>query len=252
MDIFLQEVMGNACSELLNAGSPEAALKKIASKLDDVSTLKKEDIYVLSAILGTMFHQDYCDGRKLDKPLPDGRVNNPREKVLNTPDDELFVQQVREGRIPQSETLHFDENGRLIQDIANTQFVFLSPHWQDENFNAGLAASQLVISFWKKIEQCKSEEELNELLENIAAAIHVSWIMRKNLYKDVDQKGQVLYTNEELGEQYSMLPKDEQKKDRDHVDMARDLVERLIKFKEQIRGNKNSKGEVPPPDGPAF
>lgn len=252
MDIFLQEVMDNACAELVKAGSPEEALKRIAPRLEKVSTLKKEDIYVLAAVLGTMFHQDYCNGRKLDKPLPDGRVNNPREKVLNTPDDARFVQRVRDGQIPQSVALHFNEAGQLVQDIANTQFVFLSPHWQDENFNAGLAASQLVISFWKKIENSKTEEEMNELLECIAAAIHVAWIMRKNLYKEVDQNGNVLYTNEELGEQYSMLTKEEQKKDRDHVDMAKDLIHRLLKFKEQYLASKQNGETVPPQPGSNF
>ena len=214
---------------LENAGETPEILKIIAKQIETKEDLKKEDYLVLGGILGSMLHKAYCDGRKLEKPNENGLVNNPRIKTLGSQIDKEFVADVLSGKISQSPTLFVDEKGMVNMDIANTDFVHLSPYWQKDNFLAGCAAARSIATSWEGLMH-ENEVVRNFVTVAVANAIHESWLARGNIYYDVVEKDgkTTVYTNDNLSTAYVNLPLDEQEKDLEHVRMAQKLLEELF------------------------
>lgn len=215
---------------ILKTTNPAEVIDEIAKRHKDLKTLSVDEQNLLGAILGSLLHEGYCNGRKLDKPNEQGLPNNPRVKKLTEPIDQDFVASVVASGRTNGTTL-FVEDGVLCMDIANTPFASLSPYWQKDNFMAGCAATRSVMTFWNELNS--DNEALREFVAvAIANAIHESWIARENIYYDV-VNGKV-YTNEPLATSYINLPQDEKDKDLLHYKMAIQMIDMLVaKMKEK-------------------
>ncbi len=190
-----------------------------------------EDQCLIGGMLGYMLHDAYCESRKLDKPNENGLPNNPREKKLTDPMDAEFVQAVLDGKIPQSETLYI-KDGVVCMDIANTNFVNLSPYWQKDNFMAGKTAARSVITCWDGLTH-ENPEVQKYVTIAVANGIHEAWISRDNIYYD-EYQGQI-YTNQQLDTAYIYLPDDEKDKDLEHMIMAKSVIGKLCKSLTQAK-----------------
>lgn len=190
-------------------------ISEMAQSSKSLKEVSLDSQYMLGAILGSMLHQSYCDGRRLEEPLENGLVNNPREKELTEPLDRDFVLGVLEGRIPKDETLYV-KDGRVFMDIANRDFTQLSPHWQYDNFMAGCCAARSVLTNWEGLTH-NSEEVREFTTVAVANGIHEAWIAR----------GNVGDYNADLATAYVNLPVDEQAKDLGHFTMATGLIDSL-------------------------
>ena len=184
-----------------------------------------EDQHLIGAMMGYMLHDAYCQSRKLDKPNEQGLANNPREKKLTDPMDAEFVQKVLDGEVPQSATLYV-KNGVVCMDIANTDFVHLSPYWQKDNYMAGKTAARSVITMWHGLTH-ENPEVQKYVTMAVANGIHEAWISRDNIYYD-EYEGQI-FTNQDLDTAYIYLPDDEKDKDLEHLIMAKSVIGKLCK-----------------------
>ena len=204
-----------------------------------------DDQRLIGAMMGYMLHDAYCQSRKLDKPNEQGLPNNPREKKLTDPMDAEFVQKVIDGKIPQSETLYV-KNGVVCMDIANTDFVNLSPYWQKDNYMAGKTAARSVITMWGGLTH-ENPEVQKYVTIAVANGIHESWISRDNIYYD-EYEGQI-FTNQDLDTAYIYLPDDEKDKDLEHLKMAKSVIGKLCKSLAQAKED-DKKADGPTTDGP--
>ena len=185
--------------------------------------VSREDQHLISAILGSMLHQDYCDSRRLDQPNEQGLKNNPREKKLTNDIDAEFVQSVLNGEIPQSNTLYV-RDGRVYMDIANTEFINLSPYWKKDNFMAGKAAVGSILTCWEGL--VHENPEVKKFVEiAVACGIHEAWRARDNVYYD-EYNGET-FTNEDLDVAFCDLSDEEKAKDVTHIGMAYRLMNKL-------------------------
>lgn len=235
-EVYVNRVLKDV-SEALSGKDVYQVINEIAKRTKKNLVMSKEDQLILGGVLGAMLHSAYCKSRELpeDKRV-DGLKNNPRPKVLNNAIDENFIADVKEGRIPQSKTLYLDEKGRVVMDIANTDFVNLSPYWKKDNFMAGCAAARSVLTSWEGL--MHENPIVREFVEvAVANAIHEAWIARGNVYYS-EYQGQV-YTNQELDTAYINLPQDEKEKDLEHYKMAKELILELEKEMEKHRAGKN-------------
>ena len=82
------------------------SMHAIIERAKKEKVISLEDQHLIGAMMGYMLHDAYCESRKLPEPNEKGLKNNPREKKLNDPLDAEFVQDVLDGKIPQSETLY--------------------------------------------------------------------------------------------------------------------------------------------------
>lgn len=199
-------------------------LEKIAFGVDNLAGISREDQLVLGAILGSLLHKSYCDGRRLDeeKAKALNLKNEPRVKLLNQELDKFFIEDVLSGKIPQSKTLVVSE-GFVKLDIANTPFTELSPYWQYDNFMAGSAAIRSIVTNWAGLSN--DNGEIRKYVEvGVANAIHEAWIARGNVYEDASN------TNKQLETAYINLPEAEKDKDLKHFVMAKDLVLQVTKL----------------------
>lgn len=203
-----------------------------------------EDQHLIGAILGSLLHQAYCDSRKLDKPNEQGLKNNPRIKKLTDEMDSEFVRGVVNGETKQSPTLFINENGVVCMDIANTEFVNLSPFWKKDNYMAGKTAARTIITTWDGLTH--ENPEVRKYIEiAVANSIHESWISRGNVYYDTD--GSQIYTNQELDNAYIYLPDDEKNKDLEHMVMSMKLISGLLEgLKKGKETSKDDKTTVTP------
>ena len=234
---FIERELDRVCSEL-NGKDVVQVLNEIAERSKKSLVLSAEDQSVLGAVLGAMLHKDYCDSRRLPSPNQDGLINNPRPKVLNDPLDANFIERVHAGDIPLGKTLYLDDRGRVVMDIANTDFINLSPHWQKDNFMAGCAASRTVVCALQNKELLDNPQFREFAMTMIGNAIHEAWLARENIYYDED--GNQVYTNKELNTAFVQLPADEKDKDLKHYVMARSLIEDLYKLMREKRAKMES------------
>ena len=198
--------------------------------------VSREDQHLISAILGSMLHQDYCDSRRLDKPNENGLINNPREKKLTEELDVEFAQDVLGGKIPQSPTLYV-RDGKVFMDIANTEFINLSPFWKKDNFMAGKAAIGSILTCWEGL--VHENPEVKKYVEiAVANGIHESWRARGNVYYD-EYEGEV-FTNEELDIAFCDLSDEEKAKDVSHIGMAYRLMKRICSELSKRNNSKQS------------
>ena len=200
------------------------ALDYIYERAKSTGKITLEDQHLLGGILGSMLHESYCESRKLDKPNEQGLANNPREKKLTDPMDAEFVQEVLDGKIPQSETLYV-KDGVVCMDIANTEFIKLSPYWKKDNYMAGKTAARSVITCWDGLTH-ENPEVQKFVTVAVANSIHEAWISRGNVYYD-EYQGEV-FTNEELDNALIFLDEAEQKKDVEHMIMANNTIGKIV------------------------
>ena len=214
------------------------AIDAITKKAKETRTITLEDQHLIGAILGSMLHEAYCNSRKLDTPNENGLQNNPREKKLTDPLDAEFVQEVLDGKIPQSKTLYV-KDGTVCMDIANTEFVNLSPYWKKDNYMAGKTAARSIITCWDGLTH-ENPEIQKFVTIAVANGIHEAWISRDNIYYD-EYEGQI-FTNAELDTAYIYLSDDEKDKDLEHMIMAKNVIGKLVdsisKQKEETNINK--------------
>ena len=242
-DAYMKKVL-NEVSSILKNSNPIEIINDIAKKNKNLTTITVKEQYLLGAILGSLLHEAYCNGRKLDKPNEQGLPNNPRIKKLTSDIDQDFVKQAIMTGKDNGVTLFFQDDV-LCMDIANTPFESLSPYWQKDNFLAGCAATRSVISSWEGLTH--DDKKIRDFVTvAVANAIHEAWIARENIYYDKD--GNQVYTNEELATSYISLPKDEQDKDLVHYQMAFEMISALLekmKEKNSTKGSNNPKGSQP-------
>ena len=239
-EVYINRVLKEV-SEALSGKDVYQVIDEIAKRSKNSLVLSKEDQLILGGVLGAMLHSAYCKSRELpeDKRV-DGLPNNPRPKVLSNAIDEQFIEAVKEGKIPMSKTLYFDEKGRVVMDIANTDFVNLSPYWKKDNFLAGCAAARSVLTSWEGL--MHENSIVREFVEvAVANAIHEAWIARGNVYYS-EYQGQV-YTNQELDTAYVNLPQEEKDKDLEHYKMAKQLITELAKEMEKHKASTKNGGQ---------
>ena len=225
---YVRDVLSTASSRVAGQ-SASSLISEIAKDTKDLKGVSLEDQYAMGAMLGSMLHQSYCDGRKREEPNEDGLPNEPRIKQLSESLDKEFVLGVLEGRIEKDSTLYV-ENGKVFMDIANRTFSQLSPHWQYDNFMAGCCAARSVLTNWEGLTH--DNEQVREFTTvAVANGIHEAWIAR----------GNVGDWNADLATAYVNLPVDEQDKDLGHYVMAKGLVESL---RQEIVANQDQ-ADVP-------
>jgi len=217
------------------------SMNAIIERAKKEKTISLEDQHLIGAMMGYMLHDAYCQSRKLDKPNEQGLANNPREKKLTDPMDAEFVQEVLDGKIPQSATLYV-KDGVVCMDIANTDFVHLSPYWKKDNYMAGKTAARSVITCWDGLTH-ENPEVQKFVTIAVANGIHEAWISRDNVYYD-EYQGQI-FTNQELDTAYIYLPDDEKDKDLEHLVMAKSVIGKLCKSLTQAKEDEKKT------DGPA-
>ena len=211
---YVVKTLKNATENIKGKNVTEL-ISKIANESKDMTTISLENQTILGAILGSMLHKAYCDGRKLEAPLENGLTNNPRIKVLDNELDADFIQDVLSGKIPTSKTL-WVEDGKVQLDIANTSFANLSPYWQYDNFMAGMCAARSVITNWEGM--MHKDPQVKKYVEiAVANGIHESWIAR----------GNVGDWNQDLAIAYINLSDYEKDKDLQHYQMATKLISYL-------------------------
>lgn len=210
------------------------SIEAITKKAKETRVITLEDQHLIGAILGSMLHEAYCNSRKLDKPNEQGLLNNPREKKLTDPLDAEFVQDVLDGKIPQSNTLYV-RDGKVCMDIANTEFVNLSPYWKKDNYMAGKTAARSIITCWDGLNH-ENQEVKKYVTIAVANGIHEAWISRDNIYYD-EYEGQI-FTNAELDTAYIYLPDDEKDKDLEHMIMAKNVIGKLADSISNIKEDK--------------
>ena len=205
----------NFVSSKLKDSNVKELLTNIATRYKDLKSIELEDQLTISGILGSYLHQAYCDGRRLETPLENGLVNEPRIKELSDDLDKMFVKDVLLGKIPESDVL-FVKEGKVFMDIANTSFENLSPYWQYDNFMAGACAARSVITNWDGITHENSQVR-QYVTVAVANSIHEAWIAR----------GNVAEWNEDLETAYINLSEEEKAKDLVHYQMATQMMEAL-------------------------
>lgn len=240
-EVYVNRVLKDV-SAALSGKDVYQVINEIAKRTKRNLVMSKEDQLILGGVLGAMLHSAYCKSRELPaSERVNGLPNNPRPKVLNSAIDETFIEDAKNGKIPLSNTLYFDEKGRLVMDIANTDFVNLSPYWKKDNFLAGCAAARSVLTSWEGL--MHENPVVREFVEvAVANAIHEAWIARGNVYYS-EYQGQV-YTNQELDTAYINLPQEEKDKDLEHYKMAKELIAELEKELEKHK--KSAKGGSQP------
>ena len=220
---YVREILATA-SERIEGQSVASLISGIAKETKDLKGVSLENQYAMGAILGSMLHQSYCDGRRLEQPNENGLANEPRIKELNASLDRDFVLGVLEGRIEKDSTLYV-EGGKVFMDIANRNFSQLSPHWQYDNFMAGCCAARSVLTNWEGLTH--DNEQVREFTTvAVANGIHEAWIAR----------GNVGDWNADLATAYVNLPVEEQDKDLGHYVMASGLIDSL---RQEIIANQN-------------
>lgn len=217
MDIaYVTKQLSDVSAQIDNC-DVKTILTQIAKRSKDLKNINPNDQSVMAGILGSYLHQAYCDGRRLEKPLENGLVNNPRVKQLSDALDQNYINDVLTGKIPTSNTL-WVEDGHVFMDIANTQFAKLSPYWQYDNFMAGGCAARSVITNWDGITH-ENPQVREYVTIAVANAIHESWIAR----------GNVGDWNKNLETAYINLPMEEKDKDLVHYKMATQMISALQK-----------------------
>lgn len=233
MNYYLYKI--NQILSLMTGKDTTELLDEISTRIvkdgDKVSNITQIEQGILAGILGSMLHSAYCNGRRLsaqqreELSVPLEIANNPRMKVLGKELDAEFVQKVLSGEIPQSPTLFVDKKGNVVMDIANRQFVELSPYWQKENFNAGEAAVRLVVANWDALKG--NNPKIKEWVTYaVSTAIHEAWLARDNVYRE--ETDEAVYTNAELDTAFNQLTEEEQKKDSIQLDMAMSVMDQLM------------------------
>lgn len=210
----IREILATA-AERIEGKAFATVISEIAKETKDLKGVSLENQYTMGAILGSMLHQSYCDGRRREEPTENGLPNEPRIKELSESLDKEFVLGVLEGRIEKDSTLYV-EGGKVFMDIANRNFSQLSPHWQYDNFMAGCCAARSVLTSWEGLTH--DNEQVREFTTvAVANGIHEAWIAR----------GNVGDWNADLATAYVNLPVEEQDKDLGHYVMASGLIESL-------------------------
>lgn len=228
MTMILEEVSKN-----LKGKNAYEVIQAVAQRSNGL-VVDQKDQYLLGGILGSMLHSAYCDSRKLPEKNADGLENNPRLKEIKEPIDENFIKMVKDGVIPTSKTLFFDENGKLFMDIANTNFINLSPYWKKDNFMAGCAAARSILTNWEGLTH--ESANVRKYVEiGVANAIHEAWIARGNVY--YSEYNGTVYTNKELDTAYVNLSQDEKDKDLEHFVMAKNLIAEIVKEMNKTHGS---------------
>ena len=211
---YVRQVLATS-SERIAGKSAAGLISEIAKGTKDLKGVSLEDQYAMGAMLGSMLHQAYCDGRRREEPTEDGLPNEPRIKQLSDSLDKEFILGVLEGKIERDATLYV-EGGKVFMDIANRSFSQLSPYWQYDNFMAGCCAARSVLTNWEGLTH--DNEQVREFTTvAVANGIHEAWIAR----------GNVGDWNADLATAYVNLPVDEQEKDLGHYVMASGLVDSL-------------------------
>ena len=88
-DAYMKKVLGEV-GVVLKQYDPVTIVDTIAKNHNDLQTLSVVEQNLLGAVLGSMLHEAYCNGRRLDQPTADGLLNNPREKVLTEDLDHIL------------------------------------------------------------------------------------------------------------------------------------------------------------------
>ena len=165
--------------------------KKQASFQESLSDEQKGKMAKEIAEVGSLLHEEWRSPRKLE----DGTYN-PRVKVL-VQTEEGKEKWLDEEKIPTNST----ELKR--QDIANTEFKDLDPHWQEDNRAAGEVAVNLV---WEA--ENNSKELDDNFIEEASSAVHEKW------------KERAPWADDALKVSYQELPENEKEKDRAQVRKA--------------------------------
>jgi hypothetical protein len=76
---YVREVLA-AASERIEGQSVASLISGIAKETKDLKGVSLENQYAMGAILGSMLHQSYCDGRKLEQPNENGLVKIKKTK----------------------------------------------------------------------------------------------------------------------------------------------------------------------------
>lgn len=230
MDIKYVTEQLSAVSARMQGRNVKELLTGIATKSRNLQNIDLDDQLTMAGILGSYLHQSYCDGRKLEQPLPNGLQNEPRVKQLSNELDKKFIDDVMSGKIQTSNTL-WVEDGKVNMDIANTPFTQLSPYWQYDNFMAGACATRSVITNWEGITH--EDPQVRKFVSvAVANAIHESWIAR----------GNVGDWNKDLATAYVNLPEDEKAKDLVHYQMATSMVDALARTMNKETSNDMEMG----------
>lgn len=244
-EVYMSQVLAQTSEKLSQFNGNQAEIiADIASRAKGSLVLPQEDQFLLGGLLGSMLHQQYCDGRRRETPTENGLPNEPRIKVLTNPMDAEFANKVLSGEIPQSATVY--TVGTVVHmDIANTPFEQLSPYWQKDNFGAGMCAARSILSNWEGLTH--SDPTVRKFVTvSVANGIHESWIGRGNVGE----------WNANLDTAYINLPVDEQAKDLTHFTMAEGLIGALVQQMEQVEGatptlpKAQADGTIPPITAP--
>jgi len=155
-----------------------------------------EDKNKMTMETASSFHNDWRSPRKQE----DGSYE-PRDKALIRKDGK--EKWVNKKDIGNYEVLK-------EQDIANTDFKDLDPHWQKENLEAAKVAVDLVSSH---------EGEFDErFIEEASSKVHDEWLKRNDWVFNKD------YGNPVLAKPYRGLPEEEKDKDRAQIKKAIEVV----------------------------
>jgi hypothetical protein len=106
-----------------------------------------------------------------------------------------------------------DEGDNIVQkeqDILNTPYEKLDPHWQAEN----LAAAEVAVVLASKLPENPSDEDIN----GAAAEVHEKWIERNDWVKNPE------YGDPKLAADYKNLPVEEQAKDIAQIKIALEIL----------------------------
>ena len=80
---FLQENDMSGDYELYRVGKVVARKRIILvdSLSKDLKNIALDDQLTIAGVLGSYLHQAYCDGRRLEDPLPNGLLNEPSSLI---------------------------------------------------------------------------------------------------------------------------------------------------------------------------
>lgn len=153
--------------------------------------------------LGSSLHDEWRAPREIKNADGKGTgTYEPRIKVL-VKTDEGKEKWLDESKVPQNAT----ELKR--QDIANTDFKDLDPHWQYENKAAAEVAMNEV---FQAVESGRTLDEA--FVEEASATVHEKWLERNQWVHDPK------YGNPDLAKPYAELSEKEKEKDRAQVRKA--------------------------------